>query len=169
MQTTTRALGLVLALLGAGCPGPVPHARDAGEPDQTADKGPNTAEDAGEDAGNSADDADVHAETVANADPDAGDATTPVDDGRCTRGDRRCEGNTPAVCDDQRAWVAEAACSGDAPVCNGGTCGHYRLVGSVGALGTPRAGPRFTLAEHAIEASPRICNGKLCVTGGIRP
>ncbi|MFM2416590.1 MAG: hypothetical protein RL385_1313 [Pseudomonadota bacterium] len=169
MQTTKRTLGLLLALSGAGCPGPAPHARDAGEPDQAADNGSDNPEDASVDAGSSAAEADVDAEASANADPDAGEATAPADDGRCTRGDRRCEGNAPAVCDEQRAWVAGAACSGNAPVCNGGTCGHYRLVGSVGALATPRAGAQITLAEHAIEASPRICNGKLCVTGGIRP
>lgn len=92
----------------------------------------------------------------------------------CGEGALRCVSNTiPAQCVGQ-TWVAQAACDGQAPVCNHGVCGAVGLASngiavSGGALSTAQ----IHLVEHGLESVGTVCgavsNTQICVTGGIRP
>jgi hypothetical protein len=75
----------------------------------------------------------------------------------------------PQTCDENGEWQSGSPCPSSAPVCNSGTCGTYRLVGGVDALGKRPAATGIRLKNEGLVSEPRLCKGTVCITGGITP
>jgi len=88
----------------------------------------------------------------------------------CKDQSRQCAANIPQLCAGS-AWVDEPECSAGTPVCTGaGICAAFRLVNAgIDAFGVrPAETSMFVLKEQSLSMTPRACDTKFCVTGGIR-
>jgi hypothetical protein len=87
--------------------------------------------------------------------------------GGCLAGEGQCAGDVPQTCDENGRWVNETPCAPPTPVCSGGTCAAFRLRGGIGPLGVRPAPGAIRLKNDTLESSARLCNGSMCVSGGI--
>jgi hypothetical protein len=87
--------------------------------------------------------------------------------GGCQAGESQCAGDVPQTCDENGRWVNGTPCAPPTPVCSGGTCAAFRLRGGIESLGVRPPPATIRLRDDKIENTARLCNGTMCVSGGI--
>jgi hypothetical protein len=87
--------------------------------------------------------------------------------GGCQAGEAQCAGDVPQTCDENGRWVNGAPCAPPTPACSGGTCAAFRLRGGIEPLGVRAPPGTIRLRDDKIENTARLCNGTMCVSGGI--
>jgi hypothetical protein len=88
---------------------------------------------------------------------------------RCMESMRRCDANTPQVCEAGK-WVSEEPCAGATKACTGaGVCAAFRLTqGGLDAFNQrPAEKPSLVLKQQSLSAAPRVCAAALCVTATV--